>query len=170
MVDRFRLQGDTDQQKINHVETVLSRLLKRPLPSIQVAIPPTLVFQYCHAVEEDGLIGRWICPVNGIIKTVYIFAGQLADKVQPVLTTIVKNGKNLQSVEELYRVGANTFSPGLIITPGGMIELHTTDPLSVFELSVGIFIETRLDQAAKEQVLFIEETVNAGTPEGAEAQ
>jgi hypothetical protein len=169
MAREFKLQGDTEQQKMEHAEVVIGRLLSRPAPSIQVAIPPTLVFQYSSAVKEDGLIGRWICPVSGIIKTVYLFAGQLAEKIQPVLTMIVKNGKNLQSIEENYRVGANTFEPGLIITPGGMIELHTTDPLSVFELSVGIFIETRLSAATKEQIL-LEETTNAGATEGAEVK
>jgi hypothetical protein len=160
MARDFKLQGDTDQQKLNHAEVVIGRLLQVPPPSMVVAIPPMVVFHYCHVAEEDGLIGRWIFPLDGIIKMIHVFSGQMAEKLQPVMTMLVKSGKDLQSREELYRVGANTFSLGLPVKVGGILEIHTSDPLSVFELSISILIEVGLEKAAKEQ-LVLEELTNA---------
>lgn len=164
MTERFKLQGDTEQQKLAHIEIILSRLLRRPNPGLKVAMPPTVVLYYAGSVEENGLIGRWVSPLIGTMKTLHLFVGQMAEKLKPVVTVTVRNGNALSTLENQYKVGANLFDINLPILAGGRVEVKTSDPDAVAEISLGLLIETRLSDAGVETIL-LEATDASATEE-----
>jgi hypothetical protein len=164
MTERFKLQGDTEQQRLAHAEIILSRLLRRPNPGLKVAMPPTVVLYYAGSVEDSGLIGRWVSPIFGTMKTLHLFVGQMAEKLKPIVTVTVRNGNAKSSLENSYKVGANLFDINLPILAGGRVEVTTSDPDAVAEISLGLLIETRLEDASKETILL--EAIDAGATEG----
>jgi hypothetical protein len=102
------------------------------------------------------------------MKIVHLFIGQMIERLRPVVTVFVKNGNAQSAIENSYKLGANMFTVDLPILAGGRVEVVTSDPGAVAEISLGLLIETRLDQTIKETILL--EAIDARATEGREVK
>ena len=165
------LQGDTVEKKLDHADLIFSRLLRRPPQKATVVIPPIPFCSYVSTVSESGLVARWIFPVDGIIKTLHIFAGMVAEKVQPSLLLLVRNASKGTMNSIPYKVGPTVVELDVAIHTGDSIEIKTSDPLSVGEISLGLLFEVAVAKARKQLLILDDvyddlEKENAGKKEG----
>ena len=153
MGKEWKLQGETPEKKLGHVEMVLKRLLRRPPQTATVMIPPIPFCSYNSEIPENGLLARWILPVDGVIKGIHVFAGMVADKVKPGLVLSVVGTTKSKSKLVPYRVGASFAELDFAVDAGSRLEITTSDPASVAEISLGILFEVPVGTAKTHQIL-----------------
>lgn len=163
----FALTGQTTEDKLKHVETILRRMLKRTPIKATVLIPPTPFCVYVSDVSESGLLGRWVVPVAGKLSTLHLYVGFVQEKIKPTLVITVRN-KGKGSVASMeYKEGANTMDLSIDVAAGMYVELVTDNPTEVREISLGMLFEPEVSKAKKHAVVLDEVLASQEDPTNA---
>lgn len=145
------LQGKTVEERLDHADLILQRLTRKAPGRIHVIVPPVPVCFYCSTPSESGLIGRWVAPVDGAIQEIHAYVGFVMDRLKPVLVITVVSGNRTESASMVYSTGAASTKTTVAVKAGDRIELSTTDPGSVGELSVSFLLVPSVARADKEK-------------------
>ena len=135
------LQGETLEQKMNHVDVILRRLTARPEGKTIVVVPPIPIFIYRSSVEENGFVGRWVAPVGGRVTEIHVYAGMVVDKAKPTMTVEVAGEKQARTASAAYKGGVNSAEVVLDVAKGERLQISTSLPESVGDLSVSLLFE-----------------------------
>jgi len=61
------IKGNTPEEKLKHVETILRRMFRRLHRVIIGVVPPVPIFGYCDIVPDNGAVFRYVVPVRATL-------------------------------------------------------------------------------------------------------
>lgn len=171
----WTLVGETLEEKVGNVETILRRLLRRTPQKATIVIPPIPFCSYVSSVADDGLLARWVFPTDGMIVGIHVYAGMVADKVKPSLLIMVSTDSEGAIKHVPYTLRSTYAEMKIPITAGSRIEVKTSDPTSVGEISLGLLFEVAVTKVKKQQLVLDQiydelEKENAGKTEGGKTE
>ncbi len=67
MAKKFKLKGDTTDEKFAHIEQLLKHWQRRARKTLIGVIPPSPIFSYTHYPMEDGTVLKCVIPADGRI-------------------------------------------------------------------------------------------------------
>lgn len=169
----FQVKGNTAEQKLKHMETVVTRLARRAHKTVGVAIPPIPISLYIpDAGSVRGIGGgiiSYLSPIGGEIKKIFakiLWAGFGSGSLH------VEVDRNKDITGSLFSLSknSNSFDSSISLNEGDevVISLHDMrgkrieDPIPQFAMIVSfLFVPIVSKESIKETAIdALEEKVN----------
>jgi hypothetical protein len=140
MKDTVIIQGNTDSEKWEHLEIVLKRMFRRLNHTVVGIMPKIPVMNYVKD-SEDGFLGRFLVPSNGILETFDAYVGlkQLDDSgdiIEPTFKILIKRGlTEISNVVDKDKLGSS-INVNMSVQPDDIIEIYTDKGISFISFSM----------------------------------
>jgi len=163
------VRGNTVEEKLKSVETILSRMSRKMSSKVIGILPVSPVFEYAYAPDSEGSVMRRLFPASGKITKVGIAFDNKGKK--PVrLTFSVENNIALRSFSSSFMIKkmADVLSVNFEIKAGDKItvEVVPEEDEKVEGIWIGFIYEISLSElnqkkfALEELERMVEEEVN----------
>ena len=123
--EKIFVKGNNEEERFDSIERVLQRFSRRLGRICAVYIPPFPVSSYVDAPDSDGVLFRYIFPLNGeVIKCIGFFAS--APEKHLVEINFISKGASKAWEIEAERM--SVFDVGLKVAPGDRITVTSYEP------------------------------------------
>lgn len=150
--EKIFVRGDNIDAQMTSINRALVRLSRRNFAATTVVMPKIPLTGLVQTVGEDGIIGRFLIPLDGFIRKAYMYVDWIAEKVKPRLSMTLQYEGGSRTEELVYRTGANTMARDVPVPAGARIVLSTSNPESVKGISIGLVFEVTVASTVKEKL------------------
>lgn len=146
------VKGDSVEKQIKHIDTILSRILRRMHKTVVAITPPVPVFNYLPRPEADGTLLRSILPQGRIIRG-FMYIGNYAERKEVKFTAVVSGPGGGRSKD--FSTGRNLFivDPNIEVETGSRLRFFTHSPEMISDVWVGFLIQVAVRDSYKEQLV-----------------
>lgn len=132
MSRRDKLLSGTVEEKLNKVDTILRRLMRRAPMSTGVYIPPIPVMSGQYNLMT-GVVIKSVIPAHGTITDIAVFA-EMAKGVHSVMfSASLKSPHKDTSVDFAVKHTLTMDKVGMAVEPGDVFTLRALDPSEVID-------------------------------------
>lgn len=154
------IKGDSVEKQIKHIDTILSRMLRRMHKTVVAVTAPVPVFNYLPRPEADGTLLRAILPKGRIIRG-FMYVGQYEEGKQEVgFTAAVTSPGGGMSRDFATRKPLFVVDPDIPVETGARLRFWTHSPELIKDIWVGFLIQVGVKDSYKEQFILDELEAN----------
>ena len=88
---QIKLEGNTIEDKLIHLEAILTRLIRRSNKTITGVVPPSIIFEHFEEVQSGRLLS-FVVPAKGFIQSICMVIDK--EEKKEVIFTVTKKSSN----------------------------------------------------------------------------
>jgi len=154
----MKLKGNTPEDKLKHVERILTHMKGRLQKKVVAIMPPQLIQAQGTTVDASGLMHSFMVPSGRLTKLLIVIDEYLKKDVS-ILVELVDTDKYHKLTFPVSK-RVEVFDLDLTTYQGDVIEISVVDPLSIKGYWLTALFEFPFNQLKVEKVLI--EALNEG--------
>ena len=146
------VKGDSVEQQIQHIDTVLQRMQRRTHKTVVGIIPPNLTFGFVDKPTEDGILLRAIFPAGRLLKG-FMYVEHYADKQPVTFVAEVSGQSGSQTRDFTTRKQLLVIEPDLQLDIGDRLTFKVKEWDKVQGIWIGFLFHIEMKDSVKETYL-----------------
>src|SRR4030042_4011793 len=146
------IKGNTTEEMLEHVDTILRRMQRRLHKTVIGVIPPDLTFNYVGEVSEDGVLLRAIFPSGKLTKG-FMFVEEYVGREPVTFVAKVEGVAGSKSKNFVTRLQHVVIDPELETDIGDRLTFSVIERERVKGIWIGFLFQIEMKDSVKETYL-----------------
>ena len=135
------VQGNTVEEKLASIESVLRHFSTRLGTKVVGLIPPVVILHGQRVPDDDGRIFAGIMPLNGSVSTVCFSIASFTNRAATVELSITRRDETTTVQKYVCRHNIEVMQPNLQVAIGEILRVNALDPKSMSDILIGALIQ-----------------------------
>lgn len=143
-------------ERLDKLETMMKRLVRRSPKHYTGVIPPAIVSMYCGVPQSDGHLFTFLCPIKGNLKSVGLYIKELV-KAKDLHCAVTHQGL----MDSAYTINLITekqvVDVSFQINRGDLLKIFVSDPEAIKGISLTLVFQPSLKDTQQFKIAYEED-------------
>lgn len=152
----IKLKGKTTNDKLNHLEIILTRMSRRMQTKVLTVMPPIPISMVLDEVPASGVILRWMNPASVVVRTACLYVGKYDEKSTSIFSLSKDNAEGSNTFKFETRKDLTLVKPDFRLAAGDRVTFTAEKPAIIHGVWIAFLLEYAVKDSAKEKLLIDE--------------